>query len=80
MSRNQGCPVGVNIPRPLCRIVIGTIPDIGIETEFQMVVRIDESWQQEISRQVNTTSYEGVSLCIDPVPAIELGWDRFWTD
>src|ERR1700722_14288989 len=72
MARNQRCLVGVDIPRPLCRIVVGAVADIGIETEFQVVVGIDESWQQEIPRQVNTTLYEGVSLCIDPVPAIEL--------
>ncbi len=72
MARNQRCLVGMDIPRPLCRVVVGAIADIGIETEFQMVVGIDESWQQEIPRQVNTTSYEGVSLRIHPVPAIEL--------
>ena len=56
MLRNQGRPVGVDIPRPLGRIVVGAISDIGIEAEFQMVVRIDEPRQQKISRQVETIS------------------------
>src|SRR5271168_5351551 len=72
MARNQRCLVGMDIPRPLCRIVVGAIAYIGIETEFEMVVGIDESWQQEIPRQVNTTAYGGVRLCIHPVPPIEL--------
>src|SRR5271154_7463863 len=72
MARNQSRLVGVDIPRPLCRVVVGAIADIGIEAEFQIVVGIDESRKHEIPRQVNTTAYEGVRLCIDPVPAIEL--------
>ena len=52
MLRNQCCPVGVDIPRPLCRIVVRAISDIGIETEFQMVVGVDEPRQEEIPREV----------------------------
>jgi hypothetical protein len=72
MARNQRCLVGMDIPRPLCRIIVRAIADIGIKTEFQMVVGVDESWQQEIPRQVNTGAYKRVRLCIHPVPAIEL--------
>ena len=42
MLRNQRCPVGMDIPRPLGRIVVRAISDVGIEAELQVVVRIDE--------------------------------------
>ena len=39
--------VGVNIVGPLFRILVRTIPDVGEETELQMIVGIDQTRKQQ---------------------------------
>ncbi len=53
MPRNQRSLVGMNILRPLCRVAIRTIPDVGKEAEFQMIVCVDQPRKQQEPRQVN---------------------------
>ncbi len=47
MLRNQWGLVGMNILRPLCRVAIRAIPDVGKEAEFQMIVCIDQPRKQQ---------------------------------
>ena len=47
MQCNQRRMVGVNIVGPLFCILIRAIPDIGEETEFQMIVGVDQTRKQQ---------------------------------
>src|ERR1700679_776445 len=59
-------PGGVDIVGPLGRVLIGSIPDVRKETEFQMIVGIDQSGQQKITREVNTAFRLVIDSTIDP--------------
>src|ERR1700722_7249702 len=54
---------GVDILSPLGRVLIGSIPYIREETEFQVIVCVDQSGQQQITREVDAA----FRLVIDPM-------------
>ena len=74
MPCNQTRSGGVDIVCPLGRVLIRSITDIRKETEFQMIVGVDQPGQQKIAREVKViseacqTSYR---------PAIGLGSNEY---
>src|ERR1700689_4858751 len=66
MSSNERCLGRGNIMSPLGRILIWSGAYIGEEAELQMIVCVNKSGQQEITRQVKAISRKRVTLLIDP--------------
>jgi len=73
MPRNESRPVRMNIPGPLCRIVVRAIADVGIKGELEMVMSIDQPGEQQIAREVEAISLErAFRLVLGLVPVLIL--------